>query len=227
MEWRSCVVLSLGCALAAACASATTQQQNSTNPDASKGHNDGKQTDASLIDASLIDAPDGPSGACAMPFTGVLATWSFTGATGSQTSTPASSTAPGVVAGAISRASSLTASSGSGSINSSNWATSATLDTSKYYTFTVAPPSGCAMDLSSLAIDAKSSSTGPTKAAVATDADSYATQATVSTSAASTPALSVNGASGMVEVRVFGYSASSASGTMRVQNTLTISGALH
>jgi len=157
----------------------------------------------------------------------MVASWSFVGEPGSQTMTAAATMASGVTAGPVSRSAALVVASGVGSINSSGWATTSSLDSTKYYTFSVTPPAGCVLDLSSLAIDAKSSSTGPTLAVVATSADSFGQTASVSTSAASTGNLSVAGASGMVELRVFGYSAPSTGGTMRIQNTLSLTGSVH
>jgi hypothetical protein len=179
-------------------------------------------------DAMPADAPEGvdaPTGACS--FSGIVATWSFSGDAGSQTSTAAASRAQGFTAGDVRRASSLTATAGADSINSSNWSTAGSRDTSKYYTLTITPPSGCALDLASAAIDAKSSSTGPSKAVIATSVDSYAATQTVSTSAASTPSLTVTGQTAAVEVRIYGWSASGTAGTMRLQNTLTLTGSLH
>jgi len=166
------------------------------------------------------------SGTCQHATSGVLATYSFTSETGNQTSTAAASSATGLTASALQRSSGLTAVSGAGSINSSGWPTAAQLDATKYYTFTLMPPSGCTLTLSSSAVDAKASSTGPASAAIATSKDSYAATATVSTSAPSTPTLSVTAATGTIEVRIYGWAASSTSGTFRLQNTLTISGSL-
>jgi hypothetical protein len=61
---------------------------------------------------------------------------------------------------------------------------------------------------------------------VATDADGYATRTPVSTTAASTPTLAVDATTAR-QLRVYGYSATGASGTMRIQNTLTITGSVH
>ncbi len=166
------------------------------------------------------------SGTCTMRFSGVLATWDLTAQPGSQTSTPSTSSAPGVVAGELARAPSLTASAGTGSINSTNWPTSSQLDPTKFYTFSVTPPSGCALSLSSLAIDVTASGTGPTSAAVATSGDAFAQTTPVSTSAPSTPSLAVTVAHGALELRVYGFGASATGGTMRVQNMLAVSGAL-
>jgi len=160
-----------------------------------------------------------------MTFSGVLATWTLTGQPGSQTSTPSTSSAPGVSAGALTRAPGLTAAAGTNSINSTNWP-AAQLDPTKFYTMMITPPAGCSISTSSLAIDVSSSGTGPTSAAVATSADSFAHTTTVSTTAASMPALTVTAATGVLELRVYGFSASATTGTMRIQNTLSITGAL-
>ena len=212
--WRRVLLLTLlgGCA--------TARQES---------HDD---SDASEIDAA-VQTPDAAratadaattTGTCA--FTGVLATYSFTGATGNQAQTPVTSTATGVVAGAITRAPTLTAVSGATSINSSNWPTAAQPDATKYYSFTLTPPSGCKLSITSAAIDAKASSTGPAMASLATGTDSYAAQVAVAPSAPSSPALAVTDAAGAVEIRIYGYGASSTGGTFRIQNTLTVTGSL-
>jgi hypothetical protein len=174
---------------------------------------------------SMPDAP--PSSSCAQPFTGVLATWTLTGQAGNQASTPATSTATGVTAGALARSAGLTAVSGANSINASGWPTTSTADTTKYFTLTVTPPSGCSLAISSAAIDVAHSGTGPATGALATSADSYAQQLSISTSTATTPSLVVSGGTTQLEIRIYGYMASSASGTMRLQNTVTLTGSLH
>jgi hypothetical protein len=164
---------------------------------------------------------------CAQQTTGVLATWDFTGAAGNQASTAATSSATGIVAGPIMRSSGLTAVSGATSINSSAWPTAAALDATKYYTLTLAPPSGCSMAISSLALDAKASGTGPSMGSIASSANAFANPIAISTAAPGSPSLVVAGQTTQLEIRIYGYSASSASGTLRVQNTLTVSGSLH
>ena len=174
--------------------------------------------DAALHDGASVDTP---TGSCTTPASGVLATWSFTGQPGSQTSTTAASAATGINAGAITRASGLTAVAAANSMDSSGWATTAQPDSAKFYTLTITPHAGCALDLTSLAIDALKSGS------VATSADAFVGSTPVSTSAPSTPALSVSGATGAVELRIYGYAAVATSGTLRLQNTLTVSGSQH
>jgi len=221
----------------AACATAGGQQpganSNGPGPDAGSaaapGHDAAVDPDATVEpdaaphpDAAVT--PDAPTNPCA--YSGVLASWSLAGAPGSQGSTPAASSAPGVTATSLTRAATLTAVSGTGSMNSSNWPTAAQLDPTKYYTVSITPPSGCTMSVSSIALDMKASSTGPASAAVATSTDSFAQTTAASPNAVSSPALTVIGATGAVEIRIFGYGATGATGTMRVQNTLQVSGSL-
>ncbi len=195
------------------CASAT-----SANVDALHLLRDGPH------DTGSDSGSDGPIGNCAMPFTGVLVTWDFTGQPGNQASTPASSTAPGGVAADITRSSGLVAMTGAGSINSNTWPTAATLDPTAYYTISLTPPTGCTLSLTAASLDAKASGTGPKSCAIATSDDSFTQTATCSTSAPSVPVLSVSGATGAVEVRIYGYAATMAAGTLRVETTLSLSG---
>ncbi len=219
MSLRPCVLM-----VTAACATAGRAQQAPNDAPANQA--DGARTGdgpQQHIDAAI----DSPPGSCPQAFTGALVTWSFTGQNGTEASVSPTAMATGVTAGAVSRSASLTVpSGGQNSINASNWPTAAQLDPQKYYTFTVTPPSGCQMDLSSVSIDASASGTGPAMAVVATSDDTYAQTSSLSTSAPSTPALHVNGATTAIELRVYGFAASSASGTLRIQNTLTLDGTL-
>ena len=160
-------------------------------------------------------------------FQGVLATYDFTGEPGNQTSTNAKSAATNVTAGAISRATQLTATSGADSINASNWTTAAKLDATRYFTFTLTPQGSCTLDISSLSITTKTSSTGPSTASIATSDDKFTATTSFIVNAAATPKVSVTGSTAPVEIRVYGYGASGAGGTMRVDTTLTVTGALN
>ena len=182
----------------------------------------GTNADAVLDAARVSNTHDAaPTSGCS--FTGELASWQLTGQSGSETSVAATTMASGVTAGALTRTAALTGTAGSGSINGSNWPTASALDATKYYSFSIEPPTGCSIVLSSISIDAKASTTGPATAVIGTSADNYATTTPVSTSAPSSPSVSVTSA-GSLELRVFGYSATASSGTLRVQNTLTVTG---
>ena len=209
--WRALALI-----VCASCAAAT-----SANVDAVNLLRDG------ATDTGSGSGSDGSNGGCAMQFTGVLATWDFTGQPGDQASTPVSATAPGGVAGDITRAPGLVAMTGAGSINSNSWPTAATLDPSAYYTISLTPPSGCTLSLTAASIDAKASGTGPKSCAVATSDDNFMQTATCSTSTPSVPVLSVSGANGAVEVRIYGYAATGSAGTLRVENTLSLSGSFN
>jgi hypothetical protein len=170
------------------------------------------------------DAPT--SGGCAHAMTGTLAVWDFATQPGSQVSTPVKTRAPGVVAGPVERAATLTPVSGTNAINSANWPTGLLPDLTKHYKLTLAPPSGCTISIATIAIDAKASATGPLIAAIATSADSYATAITISTAAASAPVMSIASQPAMVEVHVLGFGAETTSGTLRLQGLLTVTGSL-
>ncbi len=209
---RSLLVLSISLA---ACATAGKPDRISVG---GGGGNDGP-------DAAMTAPPGDGTSSSGCGFTGVLASYSFAAEPGSQPSTAAGTTAPGVTAGDFARAPSLTAATGASSMNSSNWAMGAQRDDTKYYALTLTAPAGCSLALTSIAVDVKTSSTGPAQAEIATSADSFSQSASIATASTSTATLSAT-ASGMLEVRFYGYSASGAAGTMRVQNTLTLTGAI-
>ena len=177
-------------------------------------------------DSGTQNVDSGNTNTSCTPFTGALATFDLTSAPGNQTSTPATNVASELTAGDLSRSSALTATAGTGSINASNWTTSTAADTTRYYTFKLTPQSGCALDLTSLSVTTSASKTGPTLASVATSDDNFGAPTAVSVGATDTPALAVSGATGAVEVRLYGYAASSTSGTLRIATTLTVSGSL-
>jgi hypothetical protein len=160
-----------------------------------------------------------------MPFSGVLATWNLATQPGNETSAQSTTTAPGITSALLGRAVGLTAAAGTGSINSTGWATTAQADTTKFYTFVMTPPGGCSITVTTLAIDALASGTGPASASVATSADAFAHTTSISTTAPSQPAVTAT-LPGMIEVRVYGFAASATTGTLRIQNTLTVSGTL-
>jgi hypothetical protein len=210
------VLVSFSVACANAVPSGDPPPGNEPDPDAATGG----------VDTTTVDPPDSPpTSSCSQPFSGELAAWSFTGAAGSQASTAPSSTAPGVTADPIARAATLTAVSGSGSINASNWAIAAQRDATRFFTFSVSPPAGCTLRVDSISIDTTSSGTGPASAVIATSADNFAQTTTLTTNMASSPALAVT-ATGPLEIRVYGFGATAVAGTMRIRTALAVNGAL-
>jgi hypothetical protein len=103
---------------------------------------------------------------------------------------------------------------------------SAQVDKASYYTLSITPPAGCSLDVASASVDTKASATGPASASIATDADNFTQTSAVPLNAVSTPALSVAASTAPVEIRIYGWSASSTNGTFRVQNTFSITGTL-
>ncbi len=211
--------------LIAGCATATAEHPTDG------GSAEGDTTHRDAASEAQHDAASGSAGSggsdTANPcsFTGDLATWDLTGQTGSEVQVVANTTTHGVVAGALTRSAAITASTGSGSINSTNWPSQATLDATKYYKLTIAPPPGCAIQLTGLSIDLKASGTGPALGALATSADAFATTTSASTAAPSTPSLTATGTTS-IELRIYGYSASSTGGTLRIQSALVVHGSL-
>lgn len=239
-RWLSSVI-AIGCA-AAGCATATNATSPNNGPDASTD-NSHDANNAPPIDAPAQEQQDAhqqadahqstqidaaqTSGNCSSPFSGTLATWDMDGASGSQTSTAVMSTAAGGTASALSRSSALAASSGANSINSNTWSTSSSNDKSTYYTVTITPPAGCTVSVTGVSMPVQRSSTGPADGAVGTSADSFGSTTSFSpptTSATLTPSLSASDVSGQIEVRIFAWDASSTNGTMRISDSMTISG---
>jgi hypothetical protein len=191
-------------------------------------------TDATTFDASdggadasdaSADAPVEADAGCPDTITGTLAIYDLSSLSGISTSAPATSTATGITAAAITRSSILKPESASGAINSSNWSLG-TLDSTRYYTFTITPPAMCTMAITGVYLDTASSLTGPANGDVATSADSFTSTSSFTPGSAGTVTVSVTGAMGAIEVRVYGYNATASGGTMRIENTMTVSGSL-
>jgi len=209
--------------------SGAAQDTGSTQMDSgSSGGDTGTVMDSSS-DVGVHDAPsETTTGGCpGHGTTGALVTFDLSAQSGSEASAPATTMVAGISVGSLTRSSALTAVSGAGSINSSGWGTGSTADPTRYDTFTVTPTAGCSISLTSLALDVKASSTGPTTGDVATSADAFATH-TASFAGTSTPTvtLSVASATGAVEIRVYGYGATGSGGTFRIENTVTLSGSI-
>ena len=164
------------------------------------------------------------SGQCHTGGGGELAVWDLTGQPGTQTSTPAASTLAGVTAQPLARSLGLMPSPASDSISSFNWPTGSQPDPQSYYTMSISAPSGCSLSVSSVMLDVLSSGTGPASADLTTSEDGFSQVVPVSTTAPSPVSISVTAASGMLELRVHGYAAAATTGTMRIQNQLTIMG---
>jgi hypothetical protein len=164
----------------------------------------------------------------ACTFTGALVSFDLTKLTGTPANVAASVKAPGVSASALRRVG-VTATSSAGAMNASGWPTGA-LDTGKHYAFSISPPPGCTLTLTTLAVDLKASTTGPTLAAIGTSVDGYAHLENLSVAAAggatNVSLAGITGVGGPVEIHVFGFAADATTGTLRIQDTLSLTGAL-
>jgi hypothetical protein len=176
--------------------------------------------------ATTSDAPvdSAPPGACI--FTGALVSFDLSKLSGVQADLAASTKAPGLTATTLTRFG-VTATSSSQAMNASDWPTGA-IDTGKYFVFSVTAPAGCALAISALTVDLKSSATGPTSASVGTSVDGYASLAGVAVTtaggSANVPLAGLAKVTGSVEIHVFGFNAASSAGTMRVEGTLSLVG---
>jgi hypothetical protein len=194
-----------------------------------KGDGAASTNDGATKDAAVVVAESGTdTGAPAVcTFTGELVSFDLTAATGTPATIAAAAKGPGVTATALKRVG-VTATSSAGAINASGWPTGA-LDPSKHFAFSITPPPGCTLTATTLTLDLKASSSGPTQASVGTSADGYAHLESVALAAGgatTVPLAGVSGVSGPVEIHVFGFAADATTGTLRIQNTLSLTGSL-
>lgn len=208
------------------CATAVADNDGGLDEDSGNGTKDTGTTLDGAMQADTMMGMDTSTGNCASPFSGVLATWDFTLEAGNQASTAVKTTAPNVTASAFSRSMAVTATAGAGSINSSNWTTASSLDPTKYYKLSITPPGGCSLDITQLTVDSASSGTGPVSGAVATSADNFTAATTLGVNTVAMVAPNVSGQTAAVEIRIYGFSASATGGTLRIQKTFTVTGAL-
>ena len=192
-------------------------------PDSGAEPDTGAPNDSGATDARPADSGSTCPG---HGITGAIVTFDLSGQPGDEASAAATSSAAGVTGGSITRSTGLTPITGSSAINSSGWSEGSSADKSLYYAFTLTPAAGCTVTLTSLSIDVKASATGPSHADVGTSADGYTTLSTAfaGTSVDTVP-LSAT-ATAPITVHVFGYGATSTQGTLRIENTMTVSGTI-
>jgi hypothetical protein len=195
-----------------------TPADSGVEPDTGAPLPDSGTPEAGLSDAGSTCPVHGVSG--------ILVTFDLSGQPGNEASAAATSSVTGVTAGPISRSVGLTPVSGTDSINSSGWPAGTAPDKNLFDTFTITPAAGCTVTLTSLSIDVKASPTGPAHAEVGTSADGYTTVSTpFAGTSTETVTLSASGTA-PITVRVFGYGATSSAGTLRIENTMTLSGTI-
>jgi hypothetical protein len=205
--------------------SSTPDVEDAGSPDAGRETGADASPDAST-DAGRDAGSDAGITCASHGYSGTLVAFDLSAQPGNESNAPATSTAAGVSSTALARSPAINPASGIGSINASNWATGSAADATRYYTFTVTPASGCSVALSSLALDVRASSTGPRSGDVATSVDAFAMHSP-SFAGTITPTVSLSASgSGAIEVRIYGYAAGGSTGTLRIQNTMTLSGSI-
>jgi len=158
-----------------------------------------------------------------------ILTYDFTGAAGNQVSTTGT-TATGFSSTALTRGPGVTAVTGAGSINSNGW-NSASFDSQDYYVFSVTNSSGSSINFGNLSIGYRRSSSGPLNFDLRVSTDGFNTNQTsvvtftetasnTSTTTKVIPLSDLNpfNNSAVLEFRLYAWGASSAGGTLRLEN---------
>ena len=180
---------------------------------------DGADAAPSAHDAA-VDAVVAP--ACA--FSGELVRFDLATASGAQADLAPASTATTLGATVLRRGGVTTVSTNQ-AMNASDWPTGA-VDLGKHFTFTVTPPAGCVLTVTSLSVDLKASSTGPKAAAVGSSVDGFGARVSVPITSAQVvvPLPGILHVASALELRVFGSAADASSGTLRLEGTLSVTG---
>jgi hypothetical protein len=127
----------------------------------------------------------------------------------------------------IGRGSGITASSAADRYSASNW-NSASLNTTDYFTWTLTPSTGYQLNLSSFVYTGQASGTGPTSFALRSSVEGFSTNIGAPTAGGTTITLTSSAFQGLtdsVEFRLYGWNASSSSGSFSV-NDFTFNGTL-
>ncbi|MBO0360230.1 T9SS type A sorting domain-containing protein [Hymenobacter sp. BT186] len=158
-----------------------------------------------------------------------LATYSFTGAAGSEATFAPNSQPANATFSSMSRGAGITGSAGANTFAATDWSTAA-LDATDYFEFSVQPAIGFRLRLDSLVLDERRSGTGIRDWAIRSSLDNFATnliavnvpddtdtranrKLTLPTSFATLTA--------PVTFRIYGYNAEAAAGSWRVDNVRT------
>ena len=160
---------------------------------------------------------------------GSLGNYATAGLTGAAASISPSNVAANVTFSTLTRGAGLAAESAADAFNSSSWSTSPSLTVpgnTDYYEFTITPASCYQFSASQLRVGLQRSSSGPLKAELRSSLDSFASTigsvlnvtGTLTTFTIDLAAVSgLQGRSSAVTLRIYGYNASTASGTLRIQ----------
>jgi hypothetical protein len=163
-----------------------------------------------------------------------LVTFSFSGATGDETTFSPDAQPLSATVGSMSRGLGLTPSASAGTFSSKSWTTVSVLDATDYYSFSITPSTGFGMTLTSLVLDERRSSTGIRNWSVRSSLDSFASDLAsfavpdnddVRTSQSTALGSAFESLTSGLEFRIYGYSSESGAGTWRIDN-VQLSGTL-
>jgi hypothetical protein len=162
---------------------------------------------------------------------GQVATYTFTNADpGTELYKAVTSTDPNITATDITRGTGITSMTGTGSINSNGW-NSASQDANDYYEFTLTPNNGYQLNLTAIALSVQRSSSGPLNYLVAYNLGG-GTDVTITSGTIPTANVSqlVNANFTLktplaVRFRIYAWGATGASGTFRLNQSLSVIGA--
>ena len=178
-------------------------------------------------DGNLADH-DGCSAACALE---LVAQWSFAGAAGTEVTFAAAVADPDLTTiPVIGRGIGVAPSAATDAFSASAWTTGAVIDLDDFYSVTVAPAAGTAMNLLALQLDERRSATGIRSWSVRSSLDGFASDIAViavpddtlfRTQSIPLPA-TFRGLAMAVEFRIFGFQAEASGGTWRVDNVALI-----
>ncbi len=158
-----------------------------------------------------------------------IATYTFTGAVGNEATLPADLPQPiGVNAGVVDRQGIVSAVSAANTFGTANWQTSGgAIDVSRYIDFTIAPTAGYTLTLTDFSFQDQISGSGPISFALRSSKDNYAanifsgsTNATITDPAHVTTLTGFTTLSAGTTFRIYGYGASAAGGTWRLDNII-------
>lgn len=158
-----------------------------------------------------------------------IATYTFTGAAGSEATVAVDAQPINASFSPMSRGAGVTASAGANTFAATNWSQMA-LDATDYFAFSVQPSVGFQMRLDSLVLDERRSSTGIRDWALRSSLDNFAANiVTVNvpdddltrTSKKIVLPASFAALTARVEFRIYGYNAEAAGGSWRIDNVRT------
>lgn len=155
-----------------------------------------------------------------------LASFTFTGATGSEATRTAETVNGLTTAPAISRGSGVSGSAGANAFAATGWTTGDVLLADDFFTFTVTPNVGGTISLTQLTFDERRSGTGPRLLSVRSSLDNFATDVAAFTipdddltrnRTVTLPAAFLN-VSAPIELRFFGFDSEAEGGSWRLDN---------